>query len=379
MKFLPLLLSAFRRKRMRTLLTAGSILVALFLFGLLSAIDRAFTQGIELAGADRLIVRNKTSIIISLPYSYKNDIMKIPGVKNISYACWFGGVYKDPKNFFPQYAIDKDNFRKVFPEYIVPKEQEETFLRDKEGCIVGRKIAERFGWKIGDRIPILGTIYPGTWEFNICGIYDGKRAEDDLTQLWFRYDYLEERRTFEKGMVGWYSVTLEDPDRAAEAASAIDSQFANSPYETASETEKGFMIGFMKQVGNIKLILLTVGGVVFFTLLLVTGTTMAVSVRERTVELGILKSIGFSDLAILSIIISESVFLSITGGAAGILLAKLFTISGPTIGGFVGILYLTPARLVVGFFVAMIVGVLSGMIPAIIALRLRIVDALRRV
>ena len=208
MRFLPLLLRNLLRKKIRTTLTILSIAVALFLFGLLATINTAFQQGVEAAGADRLVVRNKTSIIMPLPYSYRDRMLQVDGVSAVTYASWFGGVYQDRRNFFPQFAIDKDTYMQMYPEFVLPKDQMDAFLRDREGCIVGRKTAERFKWKLGDRIPIQGTIFTGTWEFNVRGIYDGKRPEDDTTQFMFRHDYFDERRQFGRGEVGWYIVRV---------------------------------------------------------------------------------------------------------------------------------------------------------------------------
>jgi len=216
-------------------------------------------------------------------------------VTHATFANWFGGVYQDERNFFPQFAVDTQGYRQMFPEFVIDDEEWAAFLGDKEGAIVGQGLAERFKWKMGDRIPVRGTIYPGTWEFNVRGIYHGQRVQDDVTQFWFRWDYLDERTPGRKGIVGWYTVRIGNPDEATGIAKAIDERFANSPFETRTDTEKAFAAGFVKQMGNIQLLMMSVGSVVFFTLLLVTGNTMAIAVRERTRELAVLKAIGFSD------------------------------------------------------------------------------------
>jgi putative ABC transport system permease protein len=380
MKFFSLIRANLFRKKVRALLTIGSFAVALFLFGLLAVIQTAFNQGVKVAGVDRLVVVNKISLIMPLPYSYKERLRQIPKVKEVTFATWFGGVYQDEKNFFPQFAIDDETYLKMYPEFRVPKEQWEAFLKDREGCIVGRKLVEKYGWKLGDRIPIKGTIWPGNWEFNIRGIYDGARKEDDTTQFWLHYDYLEERRLlYGKGTVGWYVVRVDNPDHAVEVAKAIDERFANSPYETTTATEKAFAAGFVKQMGNIQLLILSVGGVVFFTLLLVTGNTMAMSVRERTSEWAVLKTLGFSDASVLLMVLYESICYALVGGAVGLTGAKLFTLSGDPTGGFLPLFYLPPLQMVVGLVLTLLVGVASGIIPALLAMRLKIVEALRRI
>jgi putative ABC transport system permease protein len=379
MKFAPLILANLFRKKLRTTLTIGSFAVALFLFGLLAVVRGAFNQGIDVAGADRLVIVNKVSIIQPLPFSYRDQILRIPGVKDITFDNWFGGVYQDERNFIPQFAIDTQNQRKVFPEFIVPDDQWKAFLEDRQGAIAGANTAKRFGWKAGDRIPIKGTIYQGSWEFNLRGIYTGQRPSDDLTQFWFHYDYLDERREFGKGQVGWYTVRVANPDDSPRIAKAIDGGFANSPYETKTDTEKAFATSFVKQAGNISLLILAIGGVVFFTLLLVTGNTMAIAVRERVGELAVLKAVGFTDRFVLLLVLGESLLISVVGGTIGISLAKVFTLNGDPTRGLLPFFYLPPSAILTGLAVAVGVGILSGILPATSAMRLRVVDALRRV
>ncbi len=379
MKYKSLIIANLFRKKLRTTLTIGSFAVALFLFGLLVVVHGAFNQGVDVAGADRLDVINKTSIIQPLPYSYRDQILRIPGVKAITYDNWFGGVYQDEKNFFPQFAIDPENQRVVFPEFVIPDDQWKAFLEDREGAIAGSGIAKRFGWKVGDRIPIKGAIYPGDWEFNIRGIYNGSRDNDDLTQFWFHYKYLDERRQFGKGQVGWYTVKLNTPDDGTRVAKTIDTMFANSPYETKTETEKALATDFAKQFGNIGFLISAVGSVVFFTLLLVTGNTMAITVRERIGELAVLKAVGFNDRFVLFLVLGESLLIAAIGGAIGLALCKLMTLGGDPTHGFLPFFYLPGPMILLGFGVALAVGVLAGILPATSAMRLRVVDALRRV
>jgi putative ABC transport system permease protein len=378
-KYLPLVLSSLLRKKTRTVLTMASVAVALFLYGLLVTIEGALNQGVDVAGVDRLVVRNRISLIMPLPYAYQERIRQVPHVEEVAFASWFGGQYQDPRNFFPQFAIDPETWRAVYPEYRIPEDQWQAFLGDREGAIVGRATAERFDWQVGDRIPLEGTIFPGVWEFNIRGIYDGARATDDMTQFWFHWKYLEERSQFLSGLVGWYVVQIDDPENAEEVARTIDERFANSPWETSTETERAFASGFARQVGNIRLIILSIGGVVLFTLLLVTGNTMAMAVRERTAELGVLKTLGFTDLGVLGLVMAESLLLASIGGVVGVLGAKVFTLGGDPTGGFMAVFYLSPLQLAMGVALAMTVGLLAGAVPALTAMRLTIVDALRRV
>ncbi|MCU0302523.1 MAG: FtsX-like permease family protein [Thermoanaerobaculales bacterium] len=379
MRFLPFVLRNLKRKKTRTILTIGSIAVALFLFGLLVAIENGLNAGVDVAGADRLVVRNRISLIQPLPLAYQERLRQIPHVAEATHATWFGGIYQDERNFFPQFVIDTETYREVFSEFAIPDDQWRAFLADREGAVVGRASAERFGWEIGDRIPLRGTIFQGSWELNIRAIYQGANGEADETQLWFHYDYLDESRRWGKGLVGWYTVKVDDPDHAVEVAAAIDERFSNSAWETSTETEKAFAAGFAKQIGNIRLIVLSIGAVVLFTLLLVTGSAMSTAVRERVPELGVLKTLGFGDGAVLGLVLVESVLIALVGGALGIGLAKLFTMGGDPTGGMLASFHIGPDSMALGLVLALAVGVLAGLIPAITAMRLRIVDALRRV
>jgi putative ABC transport system permease protein len=381
MKYLPFIFRNLFRKKTRTILTVGSIAVALFLFGLLVTIERALNAGVDVAGADRLVVRNKISLIMPLPLAYQERLRQIDHVTEATFASWFGGVYQDPKNFFPQFAIDTDTYREVFPEFKISDQQWLDFLADREGAVVGRVTAERFGWNLGDRIPLQGTIWTGTWEFNIRAIYEGSRKGDDESQFWFQWRYLEERRPtgYGDGTVGWYTVQIDNPDNAVSVSRAIDERFTNSAFETSTETEQAFAAGFAKQIGNIRMLILSIGAVVLFTLLLVTGNTMAMAVRERVPELGVLKTLGFGDSTVLFLVLAEALAIALVGGAIGIGLAKLFTMSGDPTGGMLPVFYISGTQMASGIALAVFVGLAAGMIPAMTAMKLRIVDALRRV
>jgi putative ABC transport system permease protein len=383
MKFGRLILANLTRKKVRLLLTIGSFAVALFLFAFLAVVRDAFGRGADIAGADRLVIINRVSIIQPLPLSYRDKILRIPGVKAITHNNWFGGVYQEEKNFFPQFAIDTENQRQVIPELVVPDDQWGDFVKDRQGAIVGASLAKRFGWKVGDRIPIKNSLFGGasTWDFNIDGIYHGKRPQDDESQFWFQWDYFEERvpESF-KGNVGWYVLKMDQPDDAPRVAKAIDDMFANSPYETKTETESAFAAGWVKQFGNVKFLVLTIGSVVFFTLLLVTGNTMAISVRERTGELAVLKAIGFTDGSVLLLVLAEALVIALVGGLLGLALA-VFAVPLITtaLNGLLPPLLLSYTILALGLAFAICVGAASGLLPGIGAMRLRVVDALRRV
>jgi putative ABC transport system permease protein len=383
MKFRGLIFANLFRKKLRLILTIGSFAVALFLFAFLAVVKGAFNRGADIAGADRLIIINRISIIQPLPLSYRDKILRIPGVKVVTHNNWFGGVYQEEKNFFPQFVIDVENQRKVLPELVVPDDQWNNFVKDRQGAIAGAKTAARFGWKIGDHIPIKNALFGAAdnWVFNLDGIYHSERPGGDEGQFWFQWDYFEEKmpQSF-KGNVGWYVLKLDSPDDAVPVAKAIDDMFANSSFETKTETESAFAAGWVKQFGNIEFLILSIGGVVFFTLLLVTGNTMAISVRERVGELAVLKAIGFKDRSILFFVLGESLTIALVGGLLGLGLAALAVpILANALNGLLPTLILSPAILSFGLATALLVGVISGLLPGIGAMRMRVVNALRRV
>jgi putative ABC transport system permease protein len=382
MKFARIIWANLTRKKVRLLLTIGSFAVALLLFVFLAVVRDAFNRGADVAGADRLVVINRTSIINTIPLSYRDKILRIPGVKVVTHNNWFGGIYIEEKNFFPQFVIDPESQRQVFPELIVPDDQWNTFVKDRQGAIAGAQVAERFHWKIGDRIPIKTTLYGGgAWEFVLDGIYHGKRPQDDETQFWFQWDYFEEKvPEGVKGQIGWYVLRVDNPDDSPRIAKAIDAEFANSPYETKTQTESAFAAGWVKQFGNIQKLIVSIGIVVFFTLLLVTGNTMAISVRERTAELAVFKAIGYSDRSVLYFVLAEAITIALIGGALGMLFASaLIPGLGKALNGLLPSIVLSPSMLLFGLGVAVLTGILSGLLPGLGAMHLRIVNALRRV
>ena len=384
MKYLPLLWRNLWRRRVRTIFTFLSIVVAFLLFGVLMAIRNSFEAGIDLAGQNRLLTIHKMSIIQLLPERYLAAIRSTPGVKAATYFSWFGGIYQDPKNFFAQMAVDPEGLFRLYPEYLIDPAQKEAWIKTRTGAIAGRRLVERFGWKIGDRIPIRPTFYrptdgrPETYEFDLVGIYEGKTADVDESGFFFHHDYLMER-VGDPGTVGWYVLEVDDPNRADEIAHTIDRQFANSPEETKTTTEKALAQSFAHQIGDTGAILSAIAAVVFFVILLIAGNTMAQSIRERTSELGVLKTLGFTDVTVMALVLAEAFLLV---GLAGLLGLGLAVASTPAVGklveSFLPIFYVPAEALLVGVVLALLLGLASGGVPAFLALRLSIVDALGR-
>jgi putative ABC transport system permease protein len=383
MKFLPLIWAGLQRKKLRGALTFLSIFVAFMLFAFLGAIREALAGGVSMAGLDRLIVRHKVSLIQTLPESYKTRIQAIPGVAAVCHQTWFGGIYQDPKNFFPNMPVEPAAFLAMFPEFVVREAQQQAWRNTRTGAIVGRTTAERFKWQIGDRIPLQSPIWgqpagQTQWEFDIVGIYDGVKKGTDTSQFFFRYDYFEEARRQDKGQIGWCTVRIANPDQAAEIAAKIDAQFANSPYETKTEPEGAFAQGFAQQIGDIGAIVMAVVAAVFFTILLVAGNTMAQSVRERTAELGVLKAMGFSNWLVLALVLLESCAIATLGGFSGLGVAWLIIASGNPVPALLPVFYLPAGSLVAGALLAVALGIVAGLLPAWQAMRLKISAALRR-
>ena len=384
MKYLPLLWRNLWRRKVRTIFTFLSIVVAFLLFGVLMAIRNSFEAGIDLAGQNRLLTIHKVSIIQQLPERYLAAIRSTPGVRVVTHLSWFGGVYQDPKQFFAQMAVDPETLLRVYPEYVLPEEQKAVWLKTRTGAIAGRKLAERYGWKIGDRIPIKPTYYrptdgkPETYEFDLVGIYEGKTADVDETGFFFHHDYLMER-IGDPGTVGWYVLEVDDPARADEIAHAIDVQFENSPDETKTTTEKALAQSFAHQIGDTGAILSAIAAIVFFVILLIAGNTMAQSIRERTSELGVLKTVGFTDATVMALVLGEAFLLVGGAGILGLVLAKLGTpVFGKLVESFLPVFYLPAGSVLVGLGIAALLGLASGGVPAFVALRPSIVDALGR-
>jgi putative ABC transport system permease protein len=383
MKYLPLLWRNLWRRKVRTIFTLACLVVAFLLFGFLMTIRAAFTVGVELAGIDRLVIIHKVSLIQPLPVSYEARLAAVPGVDIVTHNTWFGGIYQDPANFFAQMATEPEKYFRMYPEFRLPPDQMKAWMADRQGAVAGRALANRFGWKIGDRIPIQATIWQpksGTgsaWQFNLVGIYDGDKGVD-TTNFFFRYDYLDENRSAGEGLVGWYIVKIADPSQSVEMAQRFDDMFANSAAETKTTTEKGFVDSFAKQIGDISSIMIAILSAVLFTILLVVANTMAQSVRERTSELAVLKTLGFSNGLILTLVLAESVCLAVIGGGAGLAIAWLIVQQGDPTHGLLPAFLLPDRDVVTGVWLMLLLGVLAGILPAAQAMRLRITDALRR-
>lgn len=384
MKYLGLIWRNAWRKKLRTSLTILSVLVAFLLFALLSAIGYAFKSGVDVADAERLVVIDKISLINALPLSYKNRIADTEGVHSVTHASWFGGYYQDTRNQFAQFPVVPEEYFAMYPELQMPEEQLQNWIGNRTGAAVGQELAEQFGWSVGDRIPIQATIWTQSsgsdaWEFDLDGIFSTDDPRSSTAMMLFHYDYFDEARAFGNGTVGWYVLRVEPGADPVQVANAIDTQFANSPSETETSTEAAFAQSFAKQFGNIALIVTLILGAVFFTLLLVSGNTMSQSVRERIPELAVLKTLGFGDLTVLGVVLSESLLIMAIGGILG-LATGWFLIQGiaAQAGAFLPGIYLSWAA--IGTAVALMAGagVVAGIFPALTAMRLSIVDALAR-
>src|SRR5438876_9553545 len=346
MKFFVLIWSNLKRKKVRTILTLLSIVVAFILFAVLSSIKQALTGGVSMAGATRLIVQHKVSIIQTLPYSYKARMLRIPGVELVSDQTWFGGKFqREPKYFFMQCPVEPEDFLAMVPEISLPPEQKQKWLQTRTGAIVGRTTAEKLHWKIGDHVPIFTPLWRKAdgsqiWEFDIVGIFDAKAKNADTMSLFFRYDYFDEAHAGEKWRVNWYTLRVKDPLQSDQVARLVDQEFLNSDNETKTAPEAAFAQAWAKQIGNIALMCAAILGAVFFTILLVTGNTMAQAVRERTGELGVLKALGFTGAQVLALVLAESCLLAAVGGLAGLGLAWLITAGGSPVPAMVPVFYL---------------------------------------
>ncbi len=384
MYYLQFLLSNLGRKKARTILTVLSIMIAFLLFGLLRSLAAAFDQGAEIAGEDRLVSINKISLIQALPEAYLPKVQALEGVDRATSANWFGGYYQDPKNQFPQFPIVAEDYFEIYKEMItLPEAQMQAWKKNRIGVVIGKALVDRFKWKIGDRVPLMG-MFPReggstTWEFVIEGIYEAKSKGADTSAMLMHYDYFDEARQYGKGDLGWLIIRVKDPKQAAQVAAAVDALFANSPAETKTSSEKDFAKSFAKQFGDIGLITTLILGAVFFTMLLVAGNTMAQSFRERIPELAILKTLGFSDQAVMIMVLAEAIVISLIGGLAGLFLAKFF-ISGAaeSLAATLPGLNLSTPMMLFGVGLMFLFGLLTGIIPALQGLQLNIVAALRR-
>jgi putative ABC transport system permease protein len=381
MKYLHLVWAGLFRKKVRTVLTLLSVIVAFLLFGLLQSVNEAFQAGAEQARADRLITNSRYSIIEMLPISYLPQIESVPGVKEVAFASWFGGSYQDRPAQFAVFPVEPERYLRVAPEIVLDDAARERWEATRDGAIVGRSLAERYGWKVGDRVTLVADIWPqrdggNEWNFEISGIYTSPGSEQNEGTLLFQWEFFDEARQYARGTVGWFILQVEDPDRAEDVAQAIDALFANSSNETKTQTEKAFAQGFARQFGDIGLIVTAILGAVFFTILVLSGNTMAQAVRERVPELAILKTLGFSDRAVLGLVVAESLVLVLLGGLIGLGLAAVALGGlGAMLAGF-GIQGISLSVVVTGVLLMVALSLVVGLPPAWRAMRLRVVDAL---
>jgi putative ABC transport system permease protein len=378
MKYFPLIWATLWRKRMRTIFTLLSIVVAFLLFGMLQGINSAFNSTVERANVNRLVVTSKISFTETLPYAAQAQIEAVPGVSGVANQSWFGAYYQDPKKFVFSFPVEPERFFAILPEFKLPKEQLDALVRTRTGAVIGDQMAQKFGWKIGDRISLHSMIWTrpeggSDWEFDIVGIFSDPDDPGKANQFIFNYSYFDEGRAFGKGKVGWYTVQVKDPRESAQIASAIDKLFANSTDETETKTEKEFQQSFLKQVGDINFIVTRILFAVFFALLFATGSTLMQSVRERVPELAVLKTLGFSDGGVLALVMAESTMLSVIAALCGLgLAAAIF----PMLKDTFGVVKLPLDVVLEGLLVALLMALITGLPPALRAMRLNIVDAL---
>jgi putative ABC transport system permease protein len=374
----------FRRK-LRASLMIVSILTAFAIFGVLASIERSFNAGQDVAAADRLVVVNKINFTQPLPVAYFDRVRAVEGVRQVTHLNWFGGYYQDPRNFLIVMAVDPATYMDVYGNEIdISSDARRAFLRERTGALVGDAMAKKWRWKLGDHVPIASNIFSQkngsrSWDFTIVGIFEGRKPEVDTNFMVFQYDYFDETRSFGKDQIGWLALQTNSPALNDHVVKTIDQMFANSPYETATDTEKAFNKAFVAQFGNIALIVVLVVGAAFVTILMIVGNTLMMSVRERTREIGVLKALGFSGGRILRLVLGESVLLALTGGLAGLGLALLFILAvRDSVRGLLPQITFSPDIALAGLALMVLFGVVTGLIPALNAMRLRIAAALGR-
>jgi len=375
--------NAFRHK-LRSLLTITGVAIAILAFGLLRTLVGLWYLGVESSSSTRLISRNAISLVFSLPISYKERIRQIPGVSRVGAMNWFGGIYISEKNFFPNFAVEPRAYLDLYPEFILSGEEQKGFLLDRQGAVVGRKLAAKHGWKLGDRVVLKGTIFPGQWEFIIRGIYRGAQRSTDETQFFFNWDYLNEtmRRTIPRraDQVGIFVVGVSNPERAAEVAQAIDSTFKNSLAETMSETEKAFQLSFVAMTEAIMVAIKIVSYVVIAIIMVVTANTMAMTARERISEYATLKTLGFRWHHIGLAVFGESLFIAILGGFVGVICTfPAATIIERELSQFFPSFHVATSTTLLQLAAALIVGASAAIFPTWRAATIRIADGLRRI
>jgi len=379
MKYFPLIWAGLWRKKTRTILTFLSIVIAFMLFGLLQGVNAAFESGVKGAHVNRLQVQSKIHFTENLPFAYLTQIEAVPGVTKVAYATWFGAYYQDPHEFMPSFPVDPESYFALYPEYKLPMDQFDALVKTRTGMVVSDTLAKKYGWKIGDHIPLKSAIYTkksdgnSDWAFDLVGIFDTSEAKGFAPAILFNYSFFDEARGFGRGMVGWYIPQIADPNRATEIAAAIDKLFENSTWETKTQTEKESMQAFLKQQGDINLIITLIICAVFFTLLFLTGNTMMQSVGERIPEFAVLKTLGYSGLGVTALILAESLLLCLLAAVLGLVISwALF----PFIGGNIGVASMPTGVLLLGAAAAVAMALATGTPPAWRLQRLKLVDAL---
>jgi putative ABC transport system permease protein len=375
--------NAFRHK-LRATLTILGVTIAILAFGLLRTVVSAWYAGVEASSASRLVTRNAISLIFPLPIAYKDKIRQIEGVRTVSYGTWFGGVYKEEKNFFPNLAVDAQSFMKIYPEFMLSDDEFRAFLKDRKGFVAGRKLVEKFKWKPGDTVTLKGLIFPGDWDFVLRGVYRGRDKTIDESQFLFHWDYLNERikdkMTSWANQVGFYMIDVTRPDLAAEVSMAIDGTFKNSLAETLTETEKAFQLSFISMTEVIVLAIQLVSFVIIFIIMAVVANAMAMTTRERIGEYAVLKTMGFGGWHILALILGESLVITLAGGILGIILTyPAAAIFGHKMSNFFPIFNVEIKTVYFAFTAALMVGVIAAVVPTQRAIRIRIADGLRRI
>jgi putative ABC transport system permease protein len=379
MKFLHLVLANLGRHKRRTFLTIASVALALFLFASLRTVVTTLERAAQFGSARRLVVTNATGIVFSLPLSYANRLSATKGIANVTWANWFGGKYGDSKRFFAQFAVDPESYLEMYPEIVLPEDQKQAFFRERTSAIVGRRLLSEFGWRLGQNVTIQGTIFPGDWTFTIRGVYTPSDPVINDDMMLFHHEYLEER-TGRPGQAGWYVLQIDDANNAAPIAKMLDTQFRNSSDPTKTGTEQAFNASFATMWGNVSLLMGTIGMAVVFAILLVTANAMMMSARERTGEVAVLKTIGFTDRTLFGLVMLEAGIIAMTGAVLGLGGAKLlYKASNFNAGGFLPGFDVTGTTLLLGFIVTLALMLASGLVPAVRAARLPVVQALRRV
>jgi putative ABC transport system permease protein len=382
MKVLKLISRNTFRHPLRTGLTILGLTIAVMAFAIIRTTVSSWYAASQAASPNRLITRHAVSLTFTLPIAYQDKIARVDGVTGISHAMWFGGIYVDPKNFFPQFAVDGDTYLDLYPEYIIAPEQMEDFLKQKNAVIIGQRLADRFGWSLGDQVRLTGTIFPGDWDFVIRAIYSGAKENTDETIWHMRYDYLDERMRAEApgraGQVGSFVVQIADPSQSASISQEIDAMFENSSAETLTETEESFMLSFVSMASSIVTGLQIISVLVIGIILLVLGNTMAMTARERISEYAVMKTLGFRPIHVVGIIIGESLFIAALGGALGLLVTfPIARLVGAAMADFFPVFTVEPITLVLAVLASFVVGLAAAVFPTLKAVRTPIVDGLR--